>query len=322
MDTNMSERLLAARVRNMRQEAERVLSIELVPADGMHFPSFTPGSHIDVHLDNGMVRSYSLVNAPDEPGRYVIAVLADAQGRGGSAHVHAALRCGAELAISRPRNHFELDESAIHSVLIAGGIGITPILCMYRRLRALGRSVELIYAARSRREAAFLDDLNALAGDVRLHCDAELGGAKLDMGPILASQPEGTHAYCCGPAPMLAAFESACVAACISHVHVERFQAQAESGTAPVVSYQVELARSGRSLKVAAGQSLLDCLLAARVEVDYSCGEGICGACVTRVIDGNVVHCDSVLDEAARRRGDSMMVCVSHGAGGRLVLDL
>lgn len=318
----MSERLLAARVRTMRQEAERVLSIELVPVDGTHFPSFTPGSHIDVHLDNGMVRSYSLVNAPDEPDRYVIAVLADAQGRGGSAHMHAAMRCGAELAVSRPRNHFELDESAIHSVLIAGGIGITPILCMYRRLRALGRSVELVYAARGRREAAFLDDLNALAGAVRLHFDAELGGAKLDMGSILASQPEGTHAYCCGPAPMLAAFGSACVAAEIRHVHVERFQARADVGAAPVASYQVELARSGRSLTVGEGQSLLDCLLAVHADVDYSCCEGICGACLVRVIDGNIVHCDSVLGEAARRRGDSMMVCVSHGAGRKLVLDL
>ncbi|NIE64854.1 PDR/VanB family oxidoreductase [Burkholderia sp. Ax-1719] len=313
---------IEARVRTLRHEAERVLGIELVPAGKERFPRFTPGAHIDLHLPGGLIRSYSLVNSPDDVDRYVIGVLADANSRGGSRYVHEQLRCGAVVTIGAPRNHFALDENAASTVLIAGGIGITPMLCMYRRLREAGRSVHLVYCARERSQAAYLDELDAADGSVHLHFDAEHQGRPFDLAALLAQQPADVHAYCCGPNPMLNAFEAACAQAGIRHVHIERFAA-----TAPLVDvtqhgYTVELAKSGRHLRVPEGVPLLDVLLEAGVDVDYSCREGLCGACETRVLAGCPSHRDAVLTTADRAANKVMMVCVSGAQSPTLVLDL
>lgn len=313
---------LDARVRTIRHEAARVLSIELVPVQGTAFPPFTPGAHIDLHLPNGITRSYSLVNSPDERGRYVIGVLDDDRSRGGSRYVHEQLRCGATLAIGKPRNHFALDEQAGATVLVAGGIGITPMLCMYRRLRQSGRGVGLVYCARNRAQAAFLDELEALGGNVHLHFDDEHNGRPFELAAFLARQPESVHAYCCGPGAMLSAFEAACSAAGIGNVHIERFAASVPAADPRQTGYTVELARSGRTLFVPAGTTLLDVLLEADVEVDYSCREGLCGACETRVLGGCPDHRDAVLSPAERAAGNVMMICVSRAKSETLVLDL
>lgn len=313
---------LSARIRTIRHEAERILSIELVPANGDAFPPFAPGAHIDLHLSNGITRSYSLINSPDETGRYVIGVLNDEKSRGGSRYVHEQLRCGSIVAIGKPRNNFALDESAVSTVLIAGGIGITPMLCMYRRLREAGRDVRLVYCSRSRKQAAFLDELSKLGGDIQLHFDDEHEGRPFDLIAFLAQQNENVHAYCCGPNAMLNKFEAACASAGIGNVHIERFAASVAVAEVAQAGFTVELARSGRTLDVPAGQALLDVLLEANVEVEYSCREGLCGACETRVLAGCPEHRDSVLTQSERNAGNVMMICVSGAKSATLVLDL
>jgi tetrachlorobenzoquinone reductase len=313
---------IEARVRTLRHEAERVIGIELVPAGKDRFPPFTPGAHIDLHLPGGLTRSYSLVNSPDDVDRYVIGVLADANSRGGSRYVHEQLRCGAVVTIGAPRNNFALDEDAVSTVLIAGGIGITPMLCMYRRLRETGRSVQLVYCARERSQAAYLDALAASNDSVHLHFDAEHAGRPFDLAAFLAQQSADVHAYCCGPNPMLNAFEAACSQAGIANVHIERFAATAPVVDATQRGYTVELAKSGRHLHVPEGVPLLDVLLEAGVDVDYSCREGLCGACETRVLAGCPSHRDAVLTTADKAANKVMMVCVSGAQSSTLVLDL
>jgi len=319
---------LTARIHAMCHEAQGVISIELRPAEGAAaFPPFTAGAHIDLHLPNGLVRSYSLLNSQDDGQRYVIGVLHDRNSRGGSRHVHEQLRIGTQLPISAPRNNFALDESARHSVLVAGGIGVTPMLSMLDRLVALSRQVDVIYCARSRREAPFVERVKALAldGDVRVtwHFDDERGGPpRLDE--LLAACPADTHVYCCGPGPMLDAFELACAEHGYANRHIERFSAASDVADAAMAQegYRVELRRSGKTLDVPVGASLLDTLLEAGVKHDFSCREGVCGACETKVLAGEVDHRDSILGKAERAANKTMMVCVSGCRKGPLVLDL
>ncbi|WP_395065385.1 PDR/VanB family oxidoreductase [Paraburkholderia silvatlantica] len=317
-----SKILLNACVRTMCREAIGINSVELVPEPGAHFPEFSPGSHIDLHLPNGLVRNYSLCNSYHEKDRYVLGILQDSRSRGGSKYIHEALRCGAFLRISEPRNNFALDEAAASTVLVAGGIGITPILSMFRRLRELGAPVRLIYCTRSRGQAAFLDEIEKLGGDVQLHFDDENDGKPVELRSAFASTLSGVHAYCCGPEAMLNAFEVACGQTGIEHVHVERFAANAALHAATGGGFNVELARSGRTLEVSEGKSILHALLDAGVDVDHSCEEGVCGACETRVLSGCPDHRDSVLNVEQRSGNKVMMVCVSGVKSGKLVLDL
>jgi ferredoxin-NADP reductase len=317
--------LLQARVRTLRTEAQGVLSIELVPQDGQHFPAFTAGSHVDLHLPNGITRCYSLLNSTQERDRYVLGVLSDPKSRGGSRYVHENLRCAAVVPISTPRNNFALadDVGESESVLIAGGIGITPILCMYRQLHEQGRPVRMVYCARSRKQAAFLEELDAIGGGITLWFDDEHDGAPFDLVRYLGGLSKDIHAYCCGPRAMLDAFEAACAASMIAHVHIERFAAEVAQQPASSDGYVVYLKRRDKTIDVPGGSRLLDALLDAGVDCDYSCREGICGACETSVLEGTVEHRDCVLTESDKAAGKSMMICVSGSkSGGRLVLDL
>lgn len=315
---------LDAQVRNLRLEAEDIISVELTPCPGHVFPEFTPGAHIDLHLPNGLVRSYSLCNASHDGQRYVVGVFCDHKGRGGSKWVHDSLRCGMTISISAPRNNFELDESSSSTILIAGGIGVTPILAMYRRLRSLKSDVRLVYCARSKSRAAFLDELHGLGGNVTTYFDEENEGRPADIKRILAQAPREVHAYCCGPEPMLKAFESACSAVGIANtnVHVERFAAAGLVEPESKSGFTVELSKTGKSVTVPPGQSILQALLDAGVDVDHSCEEGVCGACETRVLTGDIEHRDCVLRADQKASNKVMMVCVSRARGDRLVLDL
>jgi tetrachlorobenzoquinone reductase len=311
---------ITVRVQAMRFEATGIVSVELVSPQGDELPTFSAGAHIDLHLPNGLVRSYSLSNSPLERRRYVIGVLHDRNSRGGSRYVHEQLRVGGTLQIGVPRNNFPLDEAAAHTVLIAGGIGITPIYCMLRELQRQGKPVELLYCARSRAEAAFVAQLAAEAG-VRTHFDEEAGGPP-DLRAFLAGQSAAAHLYCCGPTPMLNAFESLCAELGLPNVHLERFAAAEPVVAMQDSAYECQLARSQRVVIVQAGKSLLDALLEAGVAVDHSCREGVCGSCETAVLDGTPEHRDGVLTKAERASGKTMMVCVSGCKGRRLVLDL
>lgn len=323
----MSSSTLQALVFNLRHEATGIASVELRPASPTTaFPPVEAGAHIDLHLGNGLVRSYSLTN-PGERHRCVVAVLNDKKSRGGSRYVHEQLRVGQTLTIGAPRNHFRLDETAPKSVLLAGGIGITPVFAMLQRLSALQKPAHLIYCARSRAEAAFLAEIDALVNasptllSVHHHFDDE-AGAPPDLPRLLAGHAKDTHFYCCGPGPMLDAYERACEQLGQTHVHLERFAAAAPAAQAtPSGGYSVELRKSGKTVQVPPGVALLDALIDAGCNPEYSCREGVCGACETRVISGDVDHRDLLLTTQERAANKSMMVCVSGCRSGSLVLD-
>jgi tetrachlorobenzoquinone reductase len=319
-----SEGTIKVRIKRISYEAESINSYELVALASGDLAAFTAGSHIDLHLSNGMIRSYSLVNDPSERHRYVIAVNKDAASRGGSAFVHETLRTGDVITISHPRNNFALHEDAGHSVLIAGGIGITPLLSMIRRLEALGCSWELFYAARTRLTAAFLDELNSLrpqpCANLHLNFDQEPSGRMFDLSEIVRNAPSNAHLYCCGPVPMLEAFEAATRDRPTEHVHVEYFKAKekpaAEGG------FEVKLAQSKRTIQVEAGKTILNALLDAGIAVNYACTEGVCGTCETRVIEGVPDHRDLFLSKEEQATNKTMMICCSGAKSGTLVLDL
>lgn len=323
---------IAAVVRAMRMQARDVVSLELVPAPGAVFPPFDAGAHIDLHLSAGLVRPYSLLNVFDaQDPCYEVAVLKEPRSRGGSRYVHETLRVGQTLDISAPRNHFALDPDKpvdAPTVLLAGGIGITPLLGMMRALSQAKQPqrVHLIYAARSRANAAYLREIAALCEvsghqlSVQTHFDDEQG-APPDLRALLSGWPAPTRLYACGPAPMLDAFVDTCQHLGLTHARIERFAASApppsEAG-----SYKVVLQRSGAQLEVSAGQSILQALLDAGHQPAYSCGEGLCGSCETRVISGEVEHLDSILSASEQAANKSMMICVSRCRAGELVLDL
>lgn len=311
-------------VKSVRYEAVDILSYELEPVMNIVLPTVTAGAHIDLALPNGMNRSYSLINA-EENNRYVIAVHLAASGRGGSAYMHNNIRPGARLLVNGPRNHFPPCEDAPLSILVAGGIGITPLWAMIQRLEALGKRWELHYCARDRTRAAFLSPLVALEkakpGRVFFNFDQEPGGQLLDLAQLLAKAPEDAHLYCCGPTGMLASFEEATRRCAAEQVHVEYFSAKTEAA-ATSGSYVVELASSGREVPVFPGQTLLEALLDSGIDVPFSCMAGICGRCETRVIKGRPEHRDSILTKAQQEAGNVMMICCSGSLDDRIVLDI
>lgn len=315
---------LSAFVHTLRYEARDTMSVELRPVEGTQFPAFTPGSHIDLHLPNGLVRSYSLSNSSDDANRYVVGVLRDRASRGGSRSVHEDLRVGKPITISEPRNHFMLDENASHTVLVAGGIGITPLLSMARRLTSLGKPFEMFYFAREPGCAAFLDELKAMGMPLHLHFDSEAGGPP-DLRALLARRaPDaGTHHYSCGPAPLLDAFEKFCAELGHPNVHIERFTpVEVAASSDARDEFTVELRKSGKFIEIKPGKSILDSVLDAGVDVDHSCCEGVCGSCETRVLEGVPDHRDSMLSARERASNKVMMICVSGCKSPTLVLDL
>jgi ferredoxin-NADP reductase len=270
-------------------------------------------------LPGDLVRHYSLAVSDEHPQSYVIAVKRDAASRGGSLHLHDEARIGDRFKVLPPRNNFPLNEQARHSIFFAGGIGITPIWSMAQRMAKLGRAFELHYACRSRNDAAFLDELTKL-GDVRLHVDEECGGKPIDLVAAVAAAPAHAHLYCCGPLPMLAAFEEATAAWPAEQRHVEYFTAKHD--VARDGEFSVVLARSGLTLQVKPGETILEVVRRAGIAAPSSCELGICGSCETAVLQGVPDHRDSLLSESERAAGDMMMICCSGSKTPELVLDI
>ncbi len=314
----MSDADIPVRLVAIRHAAEGTHLYEFAALDGGTLPPFEPGAHIDVCLPNGLTRQYSLCNSVHENDRYVVGVKLDRNSRGGSRYMHESLRVGATLSVSAPRNHFALVSDAPAYVFIAGGVGITPIACMISRLSSLGQPWTLHYAVRTRAEAAFLDQLQGPG--LHLHVDTEHNGEVLDVNLAVASAPRDAHLYCCGPTPMLDAFEQACADRAPEFVHLERFS----SDVAPAVEggYTVELTRSKRSVEIAPGQTILDAVRACGVNVRASCQQGVCGACETRVVAGLPDHRDTLLSPEERAANDVMMICCSGSLTKVLALDL
>jgi ferredoxin-NADP reductase len=311
--------LIDVRLIAIRYAARDTNLYELTPLDGQPLPAYQPGAHIDLHLPNGVVRQYSLTEARSNPVSYTVGVKRDPASRGGSRYVHDELRVGRSLKISAPRNNFALVENADHVVLFAGGIGITPIWCMVQRLEELGRSWTLHYACRSRADMAFLSALEAMTG-AQFHFDDESGGKFLDVGALVAAAPKDAHLYCCGPTPMLKAFETATANWPREQVHIEYFTPKQEAAKSG--GFTVELARSGKEFVIPEGKSILQVLLDAGVDVDYSCELGICGACEQRVISGEPEHRDAILTEEEQASNTKVMICCAGCKSERLVLDL
>ncbi|WJR76858.1 PDR/VanB family oxidoreductase [Bradyrhizobium sp. NP1] len=311
--------MLDLRVKSTTWEAPNIISYELRSTDGSSLPEFTAGAHIDLKLPTGVMRSYSLLNPQGERDRYIIAVQKDRMSRGGSKWIHQNLRAGEVLSTSGPRNNFRLLEEADKSVLIAGGIGITPMLSMVERLKFLKKDWELFFCARTRNSTPFVEKLQSDAR-VRFNFDRERGGSMLDMATLISSYDLHTHFYCCGPLSMLEAFETATAHLPREQVHVEYFTAAEPPATAG--GFKVVLAKSGREIDVPPGKTILDALNDAGIVTPYSCAEGVCGTCETFVLEGIPDHRDRILTEAEKTSNKKMMICCSGSKSERLVLNL
>lgn len=315
-----AEHRLTVRVHAIAFETDAVRQLELRDPEARLLPSFTPGAHIDVTLQDGVVRSYSLIGDTLDTTRYVLGVQREPQGRGGSRLIHEQLRVGALLKVSRPTNNFPLRENAPASIFIAGGIGITPILPMADRLAVLGRPFVLYFGARERNTAPFLSRLAKHGDKVRISFSRAPGGRRVDISAIVAVAPADAELYCCGPSGMLDTFAAATSGRDPARVHVEYFSATEP----PAVEggFRVTLARSGRTIPVPPSMTILDALIAAGLEPPCSCLEGVCGTCETRVIEGLPDHRDRVLSPQERAANKTMMLCCSGSKSELLVLDM
>ena len=311
------------RVNAINDETPFIKTFELVDPEGLDLPVFTAGGHLDLTLPDGQVRQYSLCNAPAERQRYLLGVLRETNGRGGSRQMHERVAVGDLLPVSMPRNNFPLDGEARRHLLIAGGIGVTPLMAMAHRLRALEADFVLHYCTRDAAQTAFRDLINedGMASRVRLHHDGGVPGSGLDVAALLATVVPGTHVYCCGPAGLMAAVKAASDHWPAGQIHFEHFAAPV--GVAVVggqAGFEVEIASTGAVYRVPPECSILSVLLSEGMLIDSSCEAGVCGTCTTRYLSGEPDHRDFVLSDVEQR--EHVMVCVSRAKSARLVLDL
>ena len=297
--------------------ADDVVLLTLVPGDVGHLPAWTPGAHLDLILEGDVVRQYSLCGSPADRDRYQVAVLRAPDSRGGSEAVHR-LSEGDRVQVRGPRNHFPLVASPRY-VFVAGGIGITPMIPMIEEADAAGAAWVLHYGGRTTQSMAFRD-LLAKYGD-RVHLVPQDQSGLLDVPALLKEPAPDTLVYCCGPEPLLRVVEEQCRRWPANSLHLERFTAKERAVDGEDTAFEVVLQRSGMTLRVEPDVSVFDTMRAAGVSVLGSCLEGICGTCEQAVLEGEVDHRDSVLDEDEQAANDCMMVCVSRARGPRLVLD-
>ncbi|MBP2316177.1 PDR/VanB family oxidoreductase [Azospirillum soli] len=317
--------MLTLRVRSITYEAEGILSFELVDPEGRELPAFDAGAHLDVHVPGGMTRRYSLCDPPWERDHYRIAVLDAPDGRGGSRAMHQRVRAGDLLDVSGPHNFFPLAAGARHSVLLAGGIGITPILAMMEQLRRTGQSFELHYCTRTRERSAFADRLASEVADgrARLHHDGGDPRNGLDIAGLLRSPREGTHLYYCGPPGFMKAAQEAAAHWPPETVHFEHFGAippSAGSAATAGDGGEVVLERSGRRIPVGPAQTILQAVREAGIDYPSSCEAGMCRTCEVRYVGGRPEHNDFVLSEEERQT--HVLICCARVGDGALVLDL
>lgn len=327
----MSE--LQLKVSAIRELTPSIKLFEFVSAEGGDLPEFEAGAHIDVRTGNGLVRSYSLANDPKERHRWVTAVLKEADGGGGSKWMHEELAEGDVLSSTEPIQNFPLDEDAPLTLLLGGGIGITPLMAMGYRLKETGARRHLYYCTKSPEDTAFMEEVKALFGeDVTFVHDGGDPSKGLKIAEVFAEPPEeGAHLYVCGPAGLIRAAREATEGWPDGTVHFELFtSARTEEEAAEIADraagdqeFEVELARSGETLTIPADRSILDVLIEAGLGVPYACEEGWCGACTIDLVAGKADHRDEVLSDDEKANNKKIQVCISRALPGeKLVLDL
>lgn len=312
------EQVLDCEIVGMTKAAKNVLALELRQHDGSPLPTWAPGSHIDLVLPNALVRQYSLCSDPDDLEQYRVAVLREEQGTGGSAFVHEQLRVGDRIEVRGPRNNFELENAEAYR-FVAGGIGITAILPMIREADRRGADWSLIYLGRTKERLAFLRDLEHLPGE-RVRIVATETEGRPAMTEVVSGWTPGALLYACGPAPLLSALTESTWPE--DAIRFERFEPDRDALAAPKEAFEVRLASSGRTLQVPEDKSILDVVEEAGVAWPYSCREGTCGSCETRIVGGVAEHRDAVLTPAERRRNEYMMICVSRSSTAMLELEI
>lgn len=324
LEESGAPQLMQLRVRGIRWQAEGIHAFELTHPDGDALPAVAAGAHIDVHLPGGLVRSYSLAGDPGDRSNWVLGVLREARGRGGSQAMHDSVRVGDLITFGSPRNAFRLDEGAAHTILLAGGIGITPLKAMAHVLTREGRSFELHYCARTPRHAAFVEELYSFVPERHLHFHFDGGDCArgLDIAALLADPGQGRHVYYCGPGGFMKACSEATRHWPMGTVHSEHFKAPETpaSKALPPGSFEVRLARSGLTVQVGADQTIVRAIELAGHRIPTSCLSGLCGACKVEYLEGEVDHRDYILTD--EEKSHCLTTCVSRAQGGHLVLDL
>lgn len=323
---------LKLKVAAIEELTPSIKKFELVNAEGGDLPSFQAGAHIDVQTGNGLLRSYSLANDPKERHRYVTAVLREPEGGGGSKWMHDEVKVGDVLTSSEPIQNFPLNECAPLSLLLAGGIGITPILAMGYRLRAQHLNCHLHYCTKTPEDTAFMEEVKDVFGDdLTFHHDGGDPSKGIDLKGTFGDRPDNAHLYVCGPAGLIRAAQEATADWPDGTVHIELFtSARTEEETAALAekaasdeSFEIELARSGETLTVPPDKSILDVLLDNGYGVPYACEEGWCGACMIDLLGGKADHRDEVLSASEKESNSKIQVCISRALPGeKLILDL
>jgi ferredoxin-NADP reductase len=310
-------------VRRRSTPADGVVVLDLAHPGSQDLPPWQPGAHIDLVLEDGLTRQYSLCGDPRGSGVWRVGVLLDPNSRGGSRYVHENLAEGATVRVRGPRNHFPLVDARRYR-FIAGGIGITPIAAMIETVHQAGNDWTLLYGGRTKASMAFADELAERYSD-RVTVWPQDQRGLLDLESLLKDPEDNTLVYCCGPEPLLAAVEQHCAQWPTGTLHIERFAAKApsaEQAAEALGQFEVVCQRSGITLEITADKSILETLEEADIPIMASCYEGVCGTCEARVLEGTPDHRDSMLTEPEKAAGEVMLVCVSRSRTERLVLDL
>ena len=317
----MSGNTLQLTITALQKLKNNVLWVTLSPPAGIELPPWTPGAHIGVHISDNLIRQYSLCGDSNDQTVYRIAVKLDADSRGGSEYIHAHWCLGETVTVESPRNNFELVDASSY-LFVAGGIGITPLLPMIKQADEEGRSWRAVYRGRERQRMPFANAMKRAYGDL-VEILASDEGQRLSLKEIVGDPVPGRAVYCCGPSSMMDEADELSRAAERSNetFHLERFVNDSLEGHTDL-PFELELARTGRTLQVPADKSIIDVMQEEGMQPDFSCREGTCGTCETDVLEGEVDHRDTILDEDERAANDCMFICVSRCKGARLVVDL